>query len=132
MMYYVTHHNPIDDLCLLRVSPDVLDLTDVVVTDGNAARQRMTRMYDARTGIEALDFDRIHDEFWTRGNASQNDEHKRVKQAEVLIPDWVEPGLLLGAYTPSRTAYDGVLAATGDRLASQVAKYPFFQGPKGT
>lgn len=36
-MYYIVKNNPIDDVCLLRISPDVFDVPDVVVTDRNAA-----------------------------------------------------------------------------------------------
>lgn len=133
MMYYVTGHNPIDEICVLRVSPDVLDLPDVVVTDGNAARQGMTRFRDSMTGVAALDYERVHAEWWSNHpTAAENYEHKRVKQAEVLVPDRVDPRLIIGAYAPTVTAASAVEAASRGRLPVIVARYPFFRGPRGT
>lgn len=114
---------------LLRVSPQVLDLPDVVVADGNAARQGMTRFRDAASDVSALDFERVHDEFWTRhGNEAENYEHKRVKQAEVLVPDGIDPRVIVGAYAPTETGARAVEAASPGRLPVVVAKYPFFRG----
>jgi hypothetical protein len=132
MMYSVIHANPITEVCLLRVSTDVLDLPDVVVTDGNAARRGMTRFYDVASGITALDHERIHAEFWTRnGNEAANYEHKRIKQAEVLIPDFVAPEYIIGAYVPNTPAKDALLSGSAD-LDIVLTRYPFFQGPRGT
>jgi hypothetical protein len=133
MMYYVQANNPINEICLLRVSPDVLDLDEVVVTDGNAARQPGTKFSDAASGIAALDFDRVHDEFWIHHpTEAERYEHKRVKQAEVLVPDFVDPALIIGAYAPTLTAATAVEAAARGALPVVVAKYPFFRGLKGT
>lgn len=127
MMYYVIHNNPIDEVCLLRVSPDVLDLPDVVVTDGNAARWE-TGFYAVDDGLAAIDFDRVHARYWTHaGEPVVEYEHKRVKQAEVLVPDWVDPAFIVGAIAPTRAAGDAVQAAAG-ALAVTVAGYPFFRG----
>jgi len=133
MMYYVQGHNPINEICLLRVSPDVLDLDEVVVTDGNAARQPGTRFDDVATGIAALDFDRVHAEWWTKHpTEAENYEHKRVKQAEVLVPDLVHPDLIVGAYAPTQTAAAAVDAASGGALAVVVTRFTFFRGARGT
>jgi hypothetical protein len=133
MMYYVANNNPIDEICLLRIAPEVLDLPDVVVADGNAARRGYTRFRDAVSGIDALDFDRVHAQWWTRnGDEAANYEHKRVKQAEVLVPDVIQPSFLVGAYAPTATARAAVVSASAGTLAVTVTKYSFFRGLPGT
>lgn len=128
MMFYVVHHNPIEDVCLLRVSPDVLDLDDVVVTDGNASSAWTTRFDPPSVGIPALDFDRVHARYWTHPNDQIEEwEHSRVKAAEVLVPDLVDPGHIIGAYA----ATPGVAALVAPLVGSrdvQLAPYPFFPG----
>jgi ssDNA thymidine ADP-ribosyltransferase, DarT len=129
MMFYVVEHNRLSDICLLRVSPEVLDLPDVVVADGNAARRYSTKFSAPDAGIAALDFDRVHAEWWSRhGNETANYEHKRVKQAEVLVPDTVDPRLIVGAYAPTSDAEAAIVTSTGGRLPVLVTRYPFFRG----
>jgi hypothetical protein len=126
MMYHVVHRNPIDSVCLLRVSPDVLDLPDVVIADGNAARWE-TRFDDVTKGLAALDFDRIHARYWTHsGDPVAEYEHKRVKQAEVLVPDVIDPTLNIGAYAPTAGAAAAVRAAA--RVPVVTTRYTFFDG----
>jgi hypothetical protein len=80
---------------VLRVSSEVLGLPGVVVTDGNAASRR-TRNWLARDGILGLDLDRVYSREWA------NDEDlKRVTQAEVLVPQKVPPPYLVSAITSS-------------------------------
>jgi hypothetical protein len=127
MMYYVVHHNPLDSICLLRVSPNVLDLPSVVIADGNAARWE-TRFDDVPTGLAALDYGRIHARYWTHpGDPVAEYEHKRVKQAEVLIPDAIDPGYLLGAYAPT-TAAATAIRATAPGFDITTTTYTFFDG----
>jgi hypothetical protein len=128
MMYYVVHQNPIDSICLLRVAPEVLDLPDVVIADGNAARRGETRFDDVRTGLAALDFERVHAHSWIHeGDPVATYEHKRVKQAEVLVPDRIDPTLVIGAYAPTPGAEAAVLAGA-PRLPVIVTRYTFFDG----
>lgn len=129
MMYHVVHNNPINGVCLLRVSPDVLTLPDVVVTDGNAARVGVTRFDDATTGIAALDHSRVHAQSWIHDpDYSATYEHKRVKQAEVLVPELVDPTFIIGAYAPTQAAAAALDAASGARIGVVIARYPFFDG----
>ncbi len=129
MMYHVVHNNPIHDVCLLRVSPEVLALPDVVVTDGNAARVGVTRFDDAATGIAALEYSRVHAESWIHDpDYTASYEHKRVKQAEVLVPELVDPASIIGAYAPTQGAAAALDAASGGRLGVVIARYPFFDG----
>ncbi|EYR63127.1 hypothetical protein N866_02740 [Actinotalea ferrariae CF5-4] len=87
-----------DDLAVVRVSAAVLDLPGVVVTDGNAANNG-TAFYPSPGGLSNLDEDRVFAEWWDHPDPWVKQERKRQRQAEVLVPDTVPPGLILGCYT---------------------------------
>lgn len=129
MMYHVVHNNPIDNVCLLRVSPDVLDLPGVVVTDGNAARVGVTRFDEAASGIAALDYERVHAMSWIHDpDFAATYEHKRVKQAEVLVPDGIDAAAIIGAYAPTRVAAEAIEAEAEGALDVVITRYTFFDG----
>lgn len=129
MMYYVVHHNPIKDVCLIRLSHEVLDLEDVVVTDGNAASGYTTRFDPAPLGISNLDFDRVHARSWKHPDDQIEEyEHKRVKAAEVLVPDLIPPTYILGAYAPTSAVKAALDPIIGRYRDVTVARYPFFDG----
>jgi len=109
---YFDAHNPMlckkqdqnNQICILCVSPSVLDLPDVVISDRNAAAD-YPRFYTVKEGLAALDKNKIYARYWTNAQ-NQYDlwEHKSIKCAEVLIPDRVEPEYIRGAYVANRTA----------------------------
>ena len=126
-MYYIVNHNQIDDVCLLRISPDVLDLPDVVVTDRNAASGGMSRFDPPAVGLPLIDFDDVHARYWTHpGNPAAEWDHRRRKCAEVLVPGKVEPGFILGAYAPTRPGLAAARAAMPG-WDVRLAPYPFFR-----
>ncbi len=128
MMYYVIHHNPIEQVCLLRISPDVLDLPEVAVADGNASSSYTTRFDTPLVGLPRIDFERLHAKYWTNyEDQIEVWEHSRVKAAEVLVPDLLDPRHIIGAYAPTRSVATAVTAVIGRRDV-QVARYPFFEG----
>lgn len=85
------------DLCVLRVSTDVLDLPKVVITDGNAASD-YTWFWPSPKGLSKVDKELIFAEFWTDEDQIVGWQKKRAKCAEVLVPDLVKPRFILGAY----------------------------------
>lgn len=87
-----------ESLVVLRVSPLALDIDGAVVTDGNAANAP-TRFFASPAGLANLEEERVYAEWWTLGDYWEQQERKRQRQAEVLIPDVVPPDLLLGCYT---------------------------------
>lgn len=125
-MYYIVMHNRIDDVCLLRISPDVLDLPNVVVTDRNAASGGMSRFDPPAVGLPLIDFEVVHAEYWTHPDPAATWDHSRRKCAEVLVPDRVEPSLILGAYAPTPTGLAAVQAAMPG-WDVRLAPYPFFR-----
>ena len=110
---YFDAHNPMlskrrnqnDQICILRINPSVLDLPDVIISDQNAS-SNYVRFFPVAKGLSALDKDKIFATFWTHpDNQFKEWAHKSAKNAEVLVPDNIEPKYILGAYVANETAY---------------------------
>ncbi len=118
------------DLCVLRLSPNILDLEDVVVSDGNASSQ-YTRFAPAPRGLAIVDRDLVFSDFWTHpGDPIREWKHKSVKCAEVLVPDRVNPEFIIGAYVScqsSETALHAILHEVGNPLNVIVNGRLFFR-----
>ena len=50
----------------------------------------------------SLNYDMIYAEWWTADNPYEKDERKRVKCAEVLIPNRIPYQMVVGAVVPLR------------------------------
>lgn len=98
MMYKICHRH--QELCVLRVSPDVLDLPDVVVADQNASSD-YARFYPAAAGVAALDHDLVYAERWTHADLAEQWRHGSIVCAETLVPDSVHPAQIEGVYVSS-------------------------------
>ena len=105
-------HNPMlsrrrdmnNEICVLRISPEVLNLPEVVITDQNAA-SKYVKFLPSPEGLEILDFDLIYAENWKHPNNQITEwQHSSTKCAEVLVPDCVEPQYIIGAYVCNRRA----------------------------
>jgi ssDNA thymidine ADP-ribosyltransferase, DarT len=85
------------NLCVLRVSPQVLELEGAVISDQNAASDYVRFLHPRQWQL--LDFDAIYAMDWRHpGNPAAYYRHSSQKCAEVLIPQRVEPRFLTGAY----------------------------------
>ena len=108
---YFDAHNPMlskrrtqnDSICVLRVNCTVLDLPGVIVADRNAASD-WARFFPSGQGVSALDRDRLFARYWIHPDPFDAMSHKSEKCAEVLVPDWVEPRFIMGAYVANQTA----------------------------
>lgn len=100
MLYSLQAQN--ETICVLRISPDVLDVTGVVVTDANAART-LTRFAPAPEGLAIVDSELVFARFWAGRTIDQDplDAYRRAgaKCAEVLVPHRVHPKYIMGART---------------------------------
>lgn len=112
-------------LCILSVSTDVLDLPDVVVTDRNAGGDYV-QFRPAPDGLSVVDAELTFAEYWTDTNRIQYWRRKAAKCAEVLIPDWVPPGFLRGAYVSCEEARVRMQQMDAD-LAVTIDRHMFFQ-----
>jgi ssDNA thymidine ADP-ribosyltransferase, DarT len=88
------HHQ---DLVVLRVFPEVLDLPNTVVTDGNSAAPA-TRFYPSPEGLRQLDAKLIFARSWTDEKGWAIPEAKRARMAEVLVPNLVPSRYIRGCY----------------------------------
>ena len=112
-------------LCVLRVSTDVLDLRGVVIADGNAASD-YTGFWPSPAGLDKVNRDMVFAEFWTDEDQITKWQKTRVKCAEVLIPDKVEPRFILGAYVSCAEAQH-TLQTTEPRLSVTIDAHLFFR-----
>ncbi|MBN1782743.1 DUF4433 domain-containing protein [bacterium] len=102
---YFDAHNPMlskirnqnENICVLCINREILFEPNVVITDKNAACD-FVRFYKSPDGLENLDLDKIFARFWlNRDNPFEEDDHKRIKCAEVLVPDRIPPGFIISA-----------------------------------
>jgi len=126
MLFLIVKKRPHEQLCVLRVSTDVLDLPGVVIADRNASSDHV-RWAAAPAGLSIVDRDLVFAEYWTHPNDQIEEwRHKSIKCAELLVPDRVDPGYVMGAYVSGaegRAAVIGVAA----KLAVDVNAHLFFR-----
>ncbi len=104
------------ELCVLRVSTDVLDIEGAIITDMNAAK-RICRFAPAPDGLVNVDREMVFAQDWRHpGDLIAYDRHKAIKCAEVLIPDKVPPVYIMGAYVSCKE-----IAAVVNRIAPQLS-----------
>lgn len=113
------------DLIVVRVSSDALDIPDTVVTDGNAATWN-TRFYPSPEGLRHLDSIRIFARSWNDPDHWVKKEKKRVRNAEVLVPNLVPSEYIEGCYVDTREKRRACLAFD-DLPAVDVRKEIFFK-----
>ena len=98
MMYFL---KDLPDLVVVQVSPDVLDIPDTVVTDGNAATSN-TRFEPSPAGLANLDSKLIFATYWTDDDYMRYLEKKRARNAEVLVPYVIPSEYIKGCYVDTK------------------------------
>lgn len=129
---YISARNPMlsrlrarnKDLCVLCVSTDVLDIPNVIIADGNAASE-YTRFWSSPSGLEAVDANIIFAEFWTDPNQIVAWRNSRIRCAEVLVPERVDPSYIIGSYVSGPESLDS-FKAIEKILPVQIHKQLFF------
>jgi hypothetical protein len=86
-----------EELTILRVSTDVFDITNAIITDGNASSD-YTRFYPSPDGLESLQSSLVLSRDWASDNPYEYWHRKRARCAELLVPDNISPQLIIGAY----------------------------------
>lgn len=115
-----------DTLCVLRVSPAVLDLPSVVISDSNASSD-YCRFAGSPAGLGLIDRNLVFARYWTHpGNPIEEMRHGSIMCAEVLVPDCVDPGFIMGAYVSCQEALE-TLQATAPGLQATINRYLFFR-----
>jgi len=88
------------ELCIVKVSKDVLNLPQVVISDGNASSDYV-RFYTVSEGLRVIDKERVFARYWNHDDPIEKFRHVFEKCAEVLVPDKVPKEFILGAYVSS-------------------------------
>ena len=115
-----------EHICILRVSTDVLDIPNVVVTDQNAASDYV-RFYTVDEGLAVIDAEKLFAEYWTHpGNEIEEYRHGSLMCAEVLVPNAVPREFIMGAYVCSNRAKE-IAEAKGVNIPFKVNKRVFFR-----
>jgi hypothetical protein len=114
---------------VLRVDPCVLDLPHVIISDGNAARQFTRFALPDEAGFALLDEQEVYSEYWTDPDPAVQYELKRIRCAEVLVPDRVPPAYIAGVYC-SCDESEAALVASGCTIGITRNEHLFFFGPR--
>lgn len=130
---YICARNPMlylrrgrhESLCVLQVSPEVLDVEEVVIADRNASSD-YCRFDAAASGLANIDDELVFAEYWTDPDPIQAYIRKSVKCAEVLVPDRVPAHLIRGAYVSCDVAKQR-LAAVAPSFTITVDAHLFFR-----
>lgn len=85
-----------EDICVLKISPRVLDLENVVISDRNASSDYAS-FHEPTKILDKLDYDMIYAKSWVDANYYLMLKKKSVKCAEVLIPEKILPQYIIGA-----------------------------------
>jgi hypothetical protein len=128
MMYKLVRYTDdvtVDDLCLLRVSPDVLDLPGVVIADRNASAD-LVRFDPSPAGLANITKEYVYANYWGHEDPTDTQLHGALVCAEVLVPDVVSPTYILGAYAPTRDSGDRIAASAPAGFAVSVKPAVFF------
>ena len=124
MLYTLIKNMNEDDLCVLELSPDVLEINGVIITDGNAASYD-TRFFDVENGLKEINklSKILHKEYWTDIDGSS-----RTIMAEVLVPGKIPPKYIRGIYVPNANVKNRIISRF-PRLSDQVIveNYMFFK-----
>jgi len=130
---YICARNPMmylrrsqhDGLCVLQITPAVLSLPGVVIADGNAA-SGPTAFWPSPSGLAKVHKETVFAEWWTDPNEFVLWENRRVKCAEVLVPDKLDANFISGAYV-SCDAAEAHLKALAPALKIVVDPHMFFR-----
>lgn len=93
------------EICVIAVHPDVLDLDDVVITDGNAA-SKYTRFSPSPRGLSTVNSELTFAERWTHQDQIEYWRRKSAKCAEVLVPNLVPVDYLMHVYVSCEEALE--------------------------
>ncbi len=100
--------NEHENLCVLRISTDILHIENAVITDQNAA-SRYAKFLPPEA-INELELEQIYARYWNHDDQIARWRHSSQKCAEVLIPHNIPPAYIFGAYVISQMARRKLIA----------------------
>lgn len=112
-------------ICVLRISPDVLNLKNVVIADRNAASD-YARFHASPNGLVFIDKERVFAKYWNHDDYIEKIRHASIMCAEVLIPHRVDQTFIMGAYISCTQSQDTLLDIVSD-MPVELNNYLFFK-----
>ncbi|MFM5495728.1 DUF4433 domain-containing protein [Aeromonas veronii] len=112
-----------EQLCVLKVSRNVLAVASVVIADQNASSTYVRFLSPQQ--LASLNLDRVYAQDWRSDDQITYFQQKAAKCAEVLVPYSVSQSLIIGAYVVNNTA-KASLQATGFSLPITINPDLFF------
>lgn len=113
------------DLCVLRISTDVLRGAGMIVSGENAARG-WARFEPWPDGLNMIEKENIFRERWDVDDPFEKDRLKGLMCAEILVPDKVDSRCIQGAFVSCQESLDR-LAGLCPGLSISLNKTLFFQ-----
>lgn len=104
MMFRTIHQKDLKDIAVVGINKKVLDESEIVITDGNAANER-TQFYCLSKGLKIL---RRHGSIIQNDWWNNSDGSKRKMMAECLIPNYVKPAYIHSVYVADDTIQNDV------------------------
>jgi ssDNA thymidine ADP-ribosyltransferase, DarT len=114
------------ELCVLRIDSAVLDLKNVVISDGNAA-SNYTAFWPSPAGLAKVNGPWVFADDWTDANQITQWQKTSAKCAEVLVPTIVPPDSIIGAYVSCPTSEE-TLRRVGFGKTITIDLHLFFRG----
>jgi hypothetical protein len=124
MMFKLKEHHA--ELCVLQIESSVVELPGAVVTDQNAASDRV-RFSAGIDGLKRIDRDYVFAKYWNhRDDQVESWRHGSAMCAEVLVPDSLPSRFISGFYVSCSDAANLVRDQLPD-AAVTVSGHMFFQ-----
>jgi hypothetical protein len=95
--------NEAQQICVLRISTEILDIPGAVITDQNAASKYVK--FSAPETFKMMNLEYVFARNWKHPqNQIEEWRHSSAKCAEALIPHLIPPKFILGAYVLNDSA----------------------------
>lgn len=122
---YFTCKNPMmykrkdcaESLCVLVISPIVLNFEGCILSDQNAARD-LVKFYTPYDGLNNIDFNLVFAQYWTDPDPYRAQFKKAIKCAEILIPNCVPYEYILGAFVLNKDIKEKLISMGFDKKIS--------------
>ncbi len=128
MLFKLRHEYGYSELCVLSISPDVLDTPGVVIASCNASSD-YALFRAAPDGLGVIDEALVYAEYWTHHDQVEQWRRASIKCAEVLIPGSVDAKFVDRAYVScidSKIKLERIIRDAGASLDVAVNAYLFF------
>lgn len=126
MMYKIVRNQDVNEICVLRISPAVLELQGVVIADQNAS-SGYARFEASPRGLEGIAQDLVFAQSWIHpDDAIESWRHGSIVCAEVLVPDRVNNQYITGVHVATQPAAEAV-RAVAPGLQVSINAYLFFR-----